>query len=267
MENWFNKLLELDEYPTLAHHNKNDEQNKVIVFPMKQRFHFYESLGDSKGETCFIKKSAFKSYMEDAIQTSLLDIVVCEDFLLEVNDSKQLKGINSKSWGTTSFYEEHGNAPFLNSKYNLRGGNHSLFCLGRNIKHDEYKDYDGEGYSYVMLYYDNVMNMYIVFKSTYHEVDKKDLSFETFKENKDNESKMEELTLDEAIRCERVDTDYLFTKMSDSHLFNKLLDHPIFKYELKNSPGLKSHYIRLHDEINPKKKWRLGLNYSNSDSR
>jgi len=267
MENWFNKLLELDNYTTLSQHCKNDESNKVIVFPMKARFHFYESLGDSKGETCFIRESDFKSYMENVTQTSLLDIVPCENFMLEVNDSKQLKGINSKTWDSRSFCSDYGLAPYLNKKYNLSDHKHSLFCLGRNIKH-VYKDYDGEGYSYVMLYYDKIMDMVVVFKATYHEVGKKDLSFETFKENKNDESKSEDiLDIDTIANVSSVDIDYLFTKMSNSNIFNKLLNHAVFKHEVKHSPGLKSQFIRLHEEINPKKKWRLGLNYSNSDSR
>jgi hypothetical protein len=255
MENWFKGLLSLDNYRYLAHHNKNDEPNTTIVFPRKSRFKHYESLGESKGEVCFIKPYNFKKYMGEKEQESLLEIVPCEKFTLEINNSQQLRGINSKTWEKRSFHEDYGVAKYLNIDYKLDGGNYSLFCLGRNIKH-EYKDSSGEGYSYVMIYFDEIMNMVVIFKSTYHEVGKRDLSFKTFQESNQESTtgSVDILNIETLSNSDPVDTDYLFTAMSNSNMFVDLLKHPVFKHELMANTSLKYQITALNNIINPKKR-------------
>lgn len=258
MENWYNSLIELDIYDSLKKHNINDTANMSIIFPKKRRFSLYESLGDKEGETCFIRKKDFINYLK--LNNYPLEVIDCEDFILEIKDTRQLKGINSLTWDNITIYDD-SDYKCLCTHYKLRDGSrHNLMVLGENIsvKNENYNKYE---YSYVIFYIDDVLDMVTIFKSTYHEVGKKDLSFKSFKEEKiDTDLKSGKFSLEEAVKCEKIDTDYLFTKMSNSHLFNKLLDHPVFKFEVKNSPGLKSQFMRLHNEITPKKKWILGLN-------
>jgi hypothetical protein len=256
MENWFKTLLELDNYETLANHNKNDEPNMIRVFPKKELFRKYDDFCQNKGNIAFIKFDDFSNYLSNNNYEGL-NIVSSKDFILELNNTQQLRSINSDTF-EDYFYSNESHYSFnIFCKFGLREGKSDLLFLGRDIepKHN----FKNEEYSYVMFYVDRVMEMVVVFKSTYHEVGKKDLSYNTFKEENSESTAVKVDSELEALNVEldsgNIDVHTVITKLSNSHIINELILHPTFVHEVKYNERLNNNFQTLIMKVKPRFKY------------